>query len=98
MPCFKLGIRFGRSDIMKRFLRSGRTGFYFAVLREGEVGAGDSVDLIARAEGGLTVADVVNLYTVDAENQELLRRAIQSSTLPESWRDYFRKRLWEPDV
>jgi MOSC domain-containing protein YiiM len=98
MPCFKLGIRFGRPDILKRFLRSGRTGFYFAVLLEGEVGAGDSVDLIARAEGGVTVADVVSLYTVDAENQELLRRAIQSSTLPESWRDYFRKRLWEPDV
>jgi MOSC domain-containing protein YiiM len=98
MPCFKLGIRFGRSDILKRFLHSGRTGFYFAVLREGEVGAGDSVDLIAQEQGGLTVADVVNLYTVDAENQELLRRAIQSSTLPESWRDYFRKRLWEPDV
>ena len=46
----------------------------------------------------MTVADVVNLYTVDAENQELLRRATQSSALPESWRDYFRKRLWEPDV
>ncbi len=98
MPCFKLGIRFGRPDIVKRFLRSGRTGFYFAVLLEGEVGAGDSIELMAQAEGGLTVADVVNLYTVDAENQELLRRATQSSALPESWRDYFRKRLWEPDV
>src|SRR5208337_1410442 len=74
MPCFKLGIRFGRPDIVKRFLRSGRTGFYFAVLLEGEVGAGDSIELMAQAEGGLTVADVVNLYTVDAENQELLRR------------------------
>ena len=40
MPCYKLGIRFGRSDIIKRFLASGRTGFYFAVLREGDVGAG----------------------------------------------------------
>jgi hypothetical protein len=46
----------------------------------------------------LTVADVVNLYTVDAENQDLLRRATRSSTLPESWKDYFRKRLWEPDA
>ena len=98
MPCFKLGIRFGRPDIVKRFLRSGRTGFYFAVTLEGEVGAGDSIEIRARAEGGLTVADVVNLYTVDAANQELLRRATQSSALPESWRDYFRKRLWEPDV
>jgi MOSC domain-containing protein YiiM len=98
MPCFKLGIRFGRPDIVKRFLRSGRSGFYFAVLLEGEVGAGDSIELIAQAEGGLTVADVVNLYTTDAENQELLRRATQVAALPESWRDYFRKRLWEPDV
>jgi len=32
MPCFKLGIRFNRSDLVKRFLQSGRTGFYFAVL------------------------------------------------------------------
>jgi MOSC domain-containing protein YiiM len=98
MPCFKLGIRFGRPDILKRFLHSGRTGFYFAVVLEGEVGAGDSIERIARADEGLTVADVVNLYTVDSENQELLRRATLSSALPENWRDYFRKRLWEPDV
>jgi MOSC domain-containing protein YiiM len=98
MPCFKLGIRFGRADIVKRFLHSGLTGFYFAVLLEGEMGPGDSIELMAHAEGGLTVADVVNLYTADVENQELLRRATQSSALPESWRDYFRKRLWEPDA
>jgi MOSC domain-containing protein YiiM len=98
MPCYKLGIRFGRPDIVKRFLKSGRSGFYFAVTLEGEVGAGDSIERIARAEEGLTVADVVNLYTVDSENQELLRRATQSSILPESWRDYFRKRLSEPDA
>ena len=98
MPCYKLGIRFGRPDIVKRFLQSGRTGFYFAVTLEGEVGAGDPIERIARADEGLTVADVVNLYTVDAENQELLRRATRSSRLPEGWRDYFRKRLWDPDA
>jgi MOSC domain-containing protein YiiM len=98
MPCFKLGIRFGRPDIVKRFLQSRRTGFYLAVLREGEIGAGDSIALTPHDERGLTVADITNLYTVDSENQELLRRATQSSALPESWRDYFRKRLWEPDV
>ena len=98
MPCYKLGIRLGRPDILKRFLQSGRSGFYLAVTTEGEVGAGDPIEQIARADEGLTVADVVNLYTVDAENQDLLRRATRSSILPESWRDYFRKRLWEPDV
>jgi MOSC domain-containing protein YiiM len=98
LPCYKLGIRFGRMDMLKRFLHSGRTGFYFSVAVEGEVGPGDAIEPVARSEEGLTVADVVNLYTVDAKNQELLRRATQSPSLPESWKDYFRKRLWQPDA
>jgi MOSC domain-containing protein YiiM len=98
MPCFKLGIRFGRSDMVKRFHRSGKTGLYFAVIQEGEVSAGDSIELIARDENGVTVTDIVNLYTADAGNQDLLRRVSDLPALPESWRDYFRKRLWEPDV
>jgi len=68
--------------MLKRMIKSGRTGFYFAVTTEGEVGAGDPIELIERADEGLTVADVVSLYTVDAENQELLRRATRSSRLP----------------
>ncbi len=97
MPCFKLGIRFGRPDIVKRFLHSGRAGFYFSVFREGEVTAGDSIELLKRDEQGVTVADVVNLYQRDATNQDLLRRASELPSLPKSWRDYFRKRLWNPD-
>src|SRR5207253_9189703 len=73
MPCFKLGIRFGRADIIKRFLHSGRNGFYFAVAKEGEVAAGDSIELIARDKNGVTVADIVELYTADAAKQDLLQ-------------------------
>jgi len=98
MPCFKLGIRFNRPDMVKRFLHSRRTGFYLAVTREGELGAGDSFDLVAKGEGGVTVADIVELYAADAANQELLRKATELSALPESWREYFRERLWEPDA
>lgn len=98
LPCFELGIRLGRADMLKRFLQSGRTGFYFSVAVEGEVGAGDAIELVARSEEGLTVTDIVNLYTVDAKNQELLRRATRSSSLPESWKGYFRKRLRQPDA
>jgi MOSC domain-containing protein YiiM len=97
MPCFKLGIRFNRPDIVKRFLQSGRSGFYFAVLTEGEVAAGDSIELIKQDEHGVTVADVVNLYRHDANNQNLLRRVNDLPSLPKSWRDYFRTRLWNPD-
>jgi len=98
MPCYKLGIRFGRPDMVKRFQRSGRTGFYLAVVEEGEVAAGDSIELLAQDEHGVTAADVVNLYTSDAPNQDLLRRVSELPALPAGWRDYFRKRLWEPDT
>ena len=85
-------------EVVKRFLRSGRTGFYLAVTREGEVGAGDAVAPIARHELGISVAEIVGLYSADAANQDLLRKASGLSALPEGWRDYFRKRLWEPDA
>jgi MOSC domain-containing protein YiiM len=97
MPCFKLGIRFNRPDIIKRFLQSGRSGFYFAVLKEGEVIAGDSIELLKRDQHGVTVADIVNLYRRDATNQDLLRRVSELPSLPKSWRDYFCARLWNPD-
>ena len=98
LPCFKLGIRFGRQEMVKRFLRSGRTGFYLAVLEEGLVTAGDPIELLARDEHGVTVADIVNLYTAGATNQDLLRRASALPALPTDWRDHFRKRLWNPDT
>jgi len=93
MPCYKLGIRFNRRDIVKRFLASKRTGFYLAVLREGEVGEGDEIDFIAKQETGVTITEIVNLYSTDAHNQELLRRAIEVPALPQSWKDYLRKHL-----
>ena len=98
MPCFKLGVRFGRPDMVKRFLHSGRTGFYLAVAREGEVAASDVVTLVARNDHAITVADIVGLYTADGTNQDLLRRVAELPALPEGWREYFRKRLWEPDA
>jgi MOSC domain-containing protein YiiM len=97
MPCFKLAVRFGRLDMVKRFLQSGRTGFYLSVSREGELAAGDGITLIAAEPTSVTVADIVALYAADASNQDLLRRASELAALPEAWRDYFRERLWKPD-
>jgi MOSC domain-containing protein YiiM len=98
IPCFKLGIRFGRADMVKRFLQSGRSGFYFGVEAEGEAGPGDGIEQLSRHERRLTVADVVSLYSTHAPNQPLLERASDHPALPASWRDYFRKRLREPDA
>jgi MOSC domain-containing protein YiiM len=93
MPCYKLGIKFGRSDIVKRFLASERTGFYFAVLEEGEVGVGDPIELIESSQRNVRVSDITLLYTREKHNVELLRRAIEVEALPESWKSYFRHRL-----
>lgn len=91
MPCFKLAIRFGRQDIGKPFLQSRRTGFYLSVAREGEIGAGDEIEIVSRDEAGVTISDIVGLYIAKSPDPDLLRRASRPSALPEAWRDHFRQ-------
>lgn len=62
MPCYKLGIRFGRPDMPKRFHASGRCGFYLTVLHEGEVGAGDVWEPIARNDQQVSVIERYRQY------------------------------------
>jgi MOSC domain-containing protein YiiM len=93
LPCFKLGIRFGRADMVKRFLASRRTGWYFAVEEEGEVAAGDPVELVERDPARLTVADVTRLYAFDHDDTDTARRLAELDALPEEWRAWFAKRL-----
>ena len=92
-PCYKLGIRFGRADIIKRFLVSERSGFYLSVEKEGEVGAGDEFQLLEKNTSGVRVVDVTRLYSSERENVALLRRAIATEALPENWKGYFRKHI-----
>ena len=91
LPCFKLGIRLGRPDALRRMLRTGRTGFYFSVAVEGEVGAGDAVEPVSQSDD-VTVAEVVALFTRKGTDRELLDRALASPVLPASWKDHFRGR------
>ena len=93
MPCYKLGLKFGRTDILRRFLESRRTGFYFAVLKEGEVEVGDPIERLSRDGSDVTVADVTRLYAFDKDNLELLNRAVKVEALSASWRDYFQHHL-----
>ena len=93
MPCYKLGLKFGRPDIIKRFLASRRTGFYFAVVRGGMVGAGDAIELIGREQQEISVADITRLYAFERNDVEALRRAIEVEALPESWKGYFQHQL-----
>lgn len=93
MPCYKLGIRFGRADMVKRFLASQRSGFYFSVLQEGEVGVGDTLEMISQDDNPITVTDIVRLYTRESDDVSLLHRATEHPALPVSWRDYFKQQL-----
>ena len=93
IPCYKLGIRFGRVDIIKRFLVSERSGFYLSVMKEGEVGAGDEFELLEKSASDVRVVHITRLYSSQKENVDLMRRAIATAALPESWREYLQNRL-----
>src|SRR5579864_6661567 len=92
IPCYKLAAKFRRNDILARFLRSGRSGFYFSVEREGVVQAGDSFALLSRESQAITIAEMNHLFAEDKYDPILLEKAIASAALPPDWREYFEKR------
>ena len=96
LPCYKLGIRFESDDMVRRFFLSGRSGFYLAVTREGEVGAGDEMRLLSREANGVPVSEITRLYAekrYGSAEVASVRRALRVAALPESWKEYFRERL-----
>lgn len=94
MPCFKLGIRFGRSDIIARFTSVDRSGFYLAVEQEGEIGAGDAVDIIEADTRGLSVAEAYRLK-LGGGTRDRLKLAASHPALSAGWRESFKRRLDE---
>jgi len=97
LPCFKLAAKFQRDDMIERFVLSGRCGYYFSVVEEGEVGAGDEFEFLGREEPTLTIAEINELYTAKSPNRKTLQRSLDVKLLPESWRMRFRARLAEMD-
>jgi MOSC domain-containing protein YiiM len=93
MPCSKLALKFQRPDMVRRFLQSRRSGFYFSVQSEGLVEAGDTIEKIGPDGSDISVADIVRLYAFEHDDVETLRRAVRLVALPESWRGYFANQL-----
>ena len=96
LPCYKLGVRFESDEMVKRFLASGRTGFYLAVIREGAVAAEDEIVFLSREPNSVPVAQITRLYIAkkyNADDVDLARRTLSIAALPDSWKDYFRGRL-----
>ncbi len=97
-PCFKLGIKMTMPEFPKRFLASGRVGFYLRVLREGEVGAGDAFEFVESDPERMTVWEMSRLLFFEPENVEGAKRALRVTTLSPGWRDSFRERLAKADA
>jgi len=85
-PCYKLNLRFGRDDMIKRFLLSGRSGFYFSVVEPGEVSAGSTIEIQERDPNRVTVDDILHLHVGPVRDPELLERATRVSSLSASWK------------
>ena len=96
-PCYKLALRFGRPDVVKRFQKSGRSGFYVAVIREGELAAGDSLELVPYAGDRISIADLARTFYDRHAAPALLRRLAGLLALSESWRSHFSERLEQAD-
>jgi MOSC domain-containing protein YiiM len=92
-PCFKLGMKMGMTRFPKLFLATGRVGSYLRVLKEGEVGVGDTPDLVTSGPERVTVREISHLLFFDAENLEGTERALRVRALSPGWRDSFEKRL-----
>jgi MOSC domain-containing protein YiiM len=93
LPCYKLGLRFGRADMVKRFLASGRTGYYLAVAAEGDVGADDRVEVLARHPAAIPVSEITRVYAHDRHDVEAIERLAALDALPDDWRRWFEKNL-----
>ncbi|HZV11984.1 MAG TPA: MOSC domain-containing protein [Candidatus Kapabacteria bacterium] len=88
MPCFKLGIKFGR-DMIKSFNDAERHGIYFKVIKEGEMQTGDTMERIFSDQAKVSILDIVKLLSSEKENKELAKRALNAPALPEKLRESF---------
>ncbi|BBA34305.1 MOSC domain protein [Methylocaldum marinum] len=92
VPCFKLGIRMGDPSFVDAFLNSGRNGFYFRVLEEGEVNSGDTIVRLQQDEVRLNIRDAMLAIIKGPRQQEIIERALRIEALSESWQESLKKR------
>jgi MOSC domain-containing protein YiiM len=93
LPCFKLGIRFGRRDVIARMLASGRTGFYLAIVEEGDVAAGDEIAIVERHPAAVPVSAITRTFGEDRADPDALERLAALEPLPAAWRAWARRQL-----
>ncbi|MDX2271991.1 MAG: MOSC domain-containing protein [Cyanobacteriota bacterium] len=93
LPCFKLGIRFGDMQMVKRFQEAQRTGIYFSVVQPGVLAAGDRIERIAAHPQQVPITEITRLYLERSQDPVRLQALLRVEELPQNWRDYFQERL-----
>jgi MOSC domain-containing protein YiiM len=81
MPCFKLAAKFDDDEIINAFISSGRSGFYFSVVQEGQLQTGDNIEVVHRDPTGFSVSDALQLYSQEP-GRDIVDRALRSEALP----------------
>jgi MOSC domain-containing protein YiiM len=89
LPCNKLALRMGEPLMVKRFAQASRPGAYLRIVREGSLGAGDAVEVLARPSHGITVREVSDAILLD---ETLLARAAEAPELPAELAGWMRSR------
>ncbi len=89
VPCFKLGYKMGMPEFPKQFLESRRVGFYFRVLTEGEIKAGDTISHIETVDESMSITEILNLRFFDTKNFERINKARKLQALSPSWKKDF---------
>src|SRR3989475_7383972 len=85
VTCYRVSIRMNESRMPALLTGSGRPGFYFRVLQEGDVGAGDEITKVGEASERMTVAEINALLYSSSHPRELLERALRIEALPSGW-------------
>jgi MOSC domain-containing protein YiiM len=88
-PCWKLGARFGDPGMLKRFAAARRPGAYLRIVDEGDLAAGDAVEVVERPGHDLTIAAFANAYL---EDRAALPRLLDVPAVSKMWQDWVRKR------
>jgi MOSC domain-containing protein YiiM len=88
-PCSTLAARYGRADFVKLVVDSGCTGFYFRVLEEGRVKAGDLLNLVEQDNRSVSIVFANHIYHHDRKNREGIEKVLAVPALSESWRSSF---------
>ena len=91
LPCYKLGIRFGDPQMVRRFLASRRTGFYLSVAAEGDVGAGDAIEIIDRHPAAISIPELLRMYLKEDVSPDRVREAVAIPVLSDAWRTELQK-------